>query len=178
MKFETLIYIIAGIIFIIYRHYKQSQKAKQTGPANKNTPQAEEHSYEQESPDSDILSLGNIFEEYQLKEKKYQPKIEKKETILDTIPKTEPKVLYEEGGRLTETVSEKPYVIPEPIIAKAELPTERVSDILRKYKENIKKENLSSPVFQNAEIEKQEKEFHFDAREAFIYSEIFKRKYE
>ena len=180
MKLETLLYIIAGIIFIIYRHYKQSQKAKQSGPVKKDTYKAEEQSYEEEQPESNILSLGNIFEELNFEGKKAKSKIPKAEPVLYTAPVvTEQKAPFEEGRRTTETVTEKRYVAEEPVTAKAELPTEKVSDVLRKYKESIsKKEKPHSATVNYAESEIQEKDFQFDARQAFIYSEIFRRKYD
>lgn len=177
MKIESLIYIVLGIAFIIYRHYKQTQKAKQAGNVKRNVTVAEEGSYEEESHDSNDLSIENLFEEFRFEEKKNQRKFEKKEQVLDTIPPTKSKVLSEEGGRTTVSVTETPYVVPEPIIVKEELPKESVSEILRKYKEK-QKENLSSTVFQNVDINIPVKDFHFDARQAFIYSEIFRRKYD
>lgn len=176
MNFESLIYIVIGIAFIIYRHYKQSQKAKQSGPVNKDEAFAEEQSYEQESDESSVLSVENLFKEFGLEEKKVQRKFKKEEPVLKPTPVTKQVMMPEEGVRTTLPVEEKLNISPEPITE--ELSKQSVSDVLRKYKESKQNENPATPVFPNVEINIQNKGFEFDARQAFIYSEIFRRKYE
>lgn len=176
MNFESLIYIVVGIAFIIYRHYKQTQKAKQAGTVNRDAALAEEQSYEQEPEESNVLSVENLFEEFGLEKKKYQRKLEKEEPVLKSTSVSKQAVMAEEGVRTTLSVEEKFDIAPEPVIE--ERPKESVSDILRKYKESKQNESPATPVFQDVEINIQKKVFQFDARQAFIYSEIFRRKYE
>jgi len=173
MDFESIIYIVGGIFYLIYRHYKQSQKAREIVKKNQDK---NEEQVSQEEPSG--LTLEKLFEEYQ--------GISEEESVVEPVPVEKPIVVNQqkESQRTTlfkeerkETVVLEQEEQAEEIYIKED---DKVSDILRKYKErktkidNPEKKKINS---EDLTILEPEPEFTFDGRQAFIYSEIFNRKY-
>jgi len=174
MEFESIIYIVGGIIYLIYRYYKKSQKSREV--VGKNQDKNKEQTPQETAPG---FTLEKLFEEYQgiSEEEKPVEKVQvEKPIVIDQQKEKRHTSLFKE--KKTETpVHQQEKEKTEDIYIEED---DKVSDILRKYKERntktvkpakdkINSEDLAlvEPIIEPA----------FDGRQAFIYSEIFNRKY-
>jgi len=181
MKTETLLYIIAGIAWVLYNYYRKAQKNKQ----RKEEPETyDEPAYDDET---DVFSFNELIKE-ESKQKEGSGEYEQyaesdvlaEEVIEEKTSDFHPEPLV--SNRDTKKkVEEKPreFIIDENYDPEI---TESMSEIVSRMKEQESKEKKKEKEEEKVEevetIVEEEPFGTIDMRQAFIHSEIFKRKYE
>lgn len=161
MKTETILYIIAGIAYLIYMQYKRS---KQNLPKdNRKVKPAEETDNSNDNKNETMEVLEEMFG---LKQEKPKPARVEPQQVEREVKKVDTPQSVISKAKISNPASEKSL---ETIISEV---SENIE--YKKRNRSLSKEKNKSKLFE-PELESEE-HFSFDPRSAIIYSEIINRK--